>query len=399
MSRSDNIEPLLGNAVATEARVIRVLRQRGPSSAAEIARIAGVSKSSVSAALGALRQSGVVVETAAARPSSASGRGRPATLLSLNPSAGSCVGVMLGPDWIRVAIADVSHAVLDERSVKLRQDYQVAEGVAAVVALVDDAYEQTGLDRSHLLAVGIAAPGPVDVGTGRIFRSSMIPVWGGTDIKAVFEPALGAPVFVDNESNCTAIAEMTWGAARGEKDFLFYKLDVGIGGCLVIRDRIIRGAAGGAGELGHVTFDPHGPLCRCGNRGCLELYAGWEAVLAPARARFGADVNFDVVAEQALSGDSGCRKLIEDAAAVAGRGLASICSVLNPPLVILGGRQLVAAEIIVPVLRDAFERHALIKPEAVPPASRTRIVQGWFSSDRHISLGAVGLALRAGAAS
>lgn len=377
-----------------EARVIQVLRQRGPSSAADIGRTAGLSKSTVSTALAALRQSGVVVETAAAR--APSGRGRPATLLSLNPTAGTCVGVLLGPDWIRVAIADVSHAVLDERGLRLGRDYSVAEGVAAVARLVDAAYVETGLARENLLAVGIAAPGPVDIETGLVLRSSMIPLWGGTEIKAVFEPVLNAPVFADNESNCTAIAEMTWGAARGERDFLFYKLDVGIGGCLVIDGRIVHGAAGGAGELGHVTFDPHGPLCRCGNRGCLELYAGWEAVLAPARARFGADVDFDTIAHHALSGDSGCKNLIEDAAAFAGRGLASICSVLNPPLVILGGRQLVAAEIIVPVLRAAFERHALIKSAAVPSRSRTRIVQGAFSSDRQTSLGAVGLALRAG---
>jgi predicted NBD/HSP70 family sugar kinase/biotin operon repressor len=388
------INTLLGEETAAEARVIQTLRQRGPTSAADIARILGLGRSTISRVVGSLRESDVVVDTALSHTNQ-KGRGRPGTLLSLNPIAGTCAGVLLGPDWIRVALADVSHAVLDSRTQQLHVDYTVEEGLTATSELIAAAYAHTGLSRERLLGVGIAIPGAVDRHTGRLLKSNVVPVWEGADAKAIFSAALDTPIYADNEANCTAIAEMTWGAGRGEPDFLFLKLDMGVGGCVVMNHRVVRGVAGIAGHFGHVTYDLNGPLCGCGRRGCLELYAGWEAVLEPARKRFGSNVTYERIAQNARAGDMGCRHLIEDAAEIVGRALASISMALNPPLIVVGGRQLVAADILLPALIESFDRHSAIKQGDLPEKSRTRIVQGRFTSDQDATLGAIGLVLGA----
>lgn len=383
----------INEATQAEARVIKLLSQRSGLSAAEISRLTGLSKSTVARVVEQLRQNGLVVETVR-HGESASKRGRPGTILTLNPATGTCVGLLLGPTFIDLTIADVSHAVLLERTIEIEQDYSVEKGLAAVVDLVENAYEETGLARDRLLGVGVAVPGPVDFHTGRVLRSSMVPVWAGTDVRALFASALQTSVFVDNESNCAAIAEMTWGAARGHSEFLYCKLDVGIGGALIVNNQILRGIAGAAGEVGHMIFDPNGPLCRCGNRGCVELYAGWNAVIEPAKGRFGPNVRFHTIAEHAINGDVGCRRLIEDVALVAGRALASVCAVLNPPLIVLGGRQLQAEDILLAPLRESFARHALIKPYEIDTPSMTQIVPGHFRNNRDTALGAVGLVLQ-----
>ena len=117
-------------------------------------------------------------------------------------------------------------------------------------------------------------------------------------------------------------------------------------------------------------------------------------MIEPARARFGPNVTFEQISSLAQNGDIGCRMLIEDVATVTGRGLASICAVLNPPLVVVGGRQLLAGEILLNSLEASFKRHSLIKPEDVDKSFHTRIVPGNFRNNHDTALGAAGLILR-----
>lgn len=377
----------------SQTRVLQLLGQKAGLSAADISRQAGLSKSNAARIVEHLKQVNLISEV----PQEAkerTRRGRPGSLLSLNPNLGTCVGLVLQPDGIELTVADTSHRVHVEHRVDLEQDYSVELGINAASRLVDAVYHDAGLDRSRLLGVGVAVPGPVEPRTGRVLRSSMVPIWAGTDISGVFSAALGAPVFVDNESNCAALAEMTWGAARNDSEFVYFKLDIGVGGAIVINGNLVVGVAGGAGEVGHMTINPDGPLCRCGNRGCIELYAGWNAVIEPARLRFGESVRFEDIAAEALKGDPGCRRLIEDAAATAGRGLANICAVLNPPLVVVGGRQLAAGDILMKAVVRGFNEYFLIKQDAVSDESRTRIVPGMFVDNRGTALGAFSLVMR-----
>ena len=228
---------------------------------------------------------------------------------------------------------------------------------------------------------------------GRVQRASVVPTWEGVNIREVFEPALKRPIFADNESNCAAIAEMTWGAARGWDDFILFKIDLGVGGAIVSHGKVITGIAGGAGEFGHMTIDPEGELCRCGNRGCFELVASFTRPLEIASRLHGRAMQIEDIVALAKQGDVGSMRLIADTARIAGRGLGMIGAVLNPGLIVISGGVALAGNILLEHLKESFERHTLIKCNHVPETQRTRIVLGQFTSNDSL-MGAVGLVLR-----
>jgi predicted NBD/HSP70 family sugar kinase len=373
-----------------ESRLVRFFSERGASSAAEMARVTGLARSTISMALAELRRSGLVVELPPAEI--ARSVGRPAATYALNPEAGTCVGLHMGRDELRLLVADVSHSIICENSVKLGLDYSPAQAAEAARASVRQAYASRSLPLRALLGVGISVSGPVRP-DGRVQRASVVPTWAGVDIRETFEPALERPIFADNESNCAAIAEMTWGAAQGSDDFVLFKVDVGVGGAIVVGGRVLRGAAGGAGEFGHMTIDPEGELCRCGNRGCLELSGSFLKALELASRLHGRPIDIDQLVALAKAGDVGSARLIADTATASGLGLAMIGAALNPPLFVIAGRGALAGGLLLQPLIAAYEKHTLIRREDVPEAMRPKFVVGRFTENDSL-MGAVGLVLR-----
>ena len=380
------------SAATPSAKIVRVLSERGALSGARIAGITGLAKSTVSITLAELRKSGIIVDGINHRPEVAS-VGRPGTTVTLNPSAGTCVGVLFGLQHIQMVIADVSHAVLAEKRFYIDPDYSPARGAEITNQLISEACDELGISTDTILGVGVAIAAPVNPLTGRIMRAGGVPTWTGVDIKAEFEPVLGHQIFADNESNCSAIAEMMWGAAQGHEDFIMFTIDVGVGGAIVNRGRVITGIAGAAGEFGHMSIDPNGPLCRCGNRGCLELSASFAQALVYASQRFGRPMTSREVVELALSGDEGCKRLICDSAEAAGRGLGIVGSVLNPGLVVVGGGLARAGQLFLAPLEQSYNKHTLVKRDDVGPEGRTKFVISKFT-ENDACLGAVGLVLQ-----
>lgn len=372
-------------------RIVRALSERGSLSAVQISRLTGLAKSTVSATLAELRKSGMVIE---AEPGTAEKSvGRPATALKLNPDAGTCIGMQLGLGKLQIIVADVSHAIISEAVIDMEPDYSPADAVEVLSRSVGNIYAANKLPVSGILGMGIAFSGPVNPSTGKVMRASILPTWEGISLGGTFAPVFERPVFADNESNCAALAEMMWGVAQGYEDFMLFKIDLGVGGAIVNRGRVMTGVAGGAGEFGHMTIDPSGPLCRCGNRGCLELYASFVEPLRHASRRFHRAMTMDDVIDLARKGDVGCRRLIEDTAETAGRGLAMLGTIINPGLIVVGGRMALAGDMLLNPLRAAFERHTLIKKTDMAPGSETRIIPGKFTANDGC-LGAVGLVLR-----
>ena len=173
-------------------------------------------------------------------------------------------------DEIRVIVADVAHNVVADLSMPMERDYPPTKAARVVKHTVDTLYREHSLAQSGLLGIGFAVPAPL-APSGHVMRSGTLPSWRGADFREVFETALKKPIFADSESNCAALAELMWGAAAGYRDFVLLKLDDSVTGAIVVDGRPLVGALGSAGEIGHIMVDPYGPLCRCGNRGCLEL--------------------------------------------------------------------------------------------------------------------------------
>jgi predicted NBD/HSP70 family sugar kinase len=302
--------------------------------------------------------------------------------------------VLIGQTEIQVIVADVAHNVLSDKSVYLESDYSTDAAAQLVPELIAEAYEGRWQSPEGLLGVGIAVGGPVNPITGKMLRAGGMPTWAGVDMRELFGPMFdGVPIFCDNESNCAAIAEMTWGAAQGYDDFIVYTLDLGVGGAIVSGGRVLTGIAGGAGEFGHVVLDPNGPLCRCGNHGCIETYASFIGPLAEAQRHFGRSMRIADVVALALAGDPTCLRLIEQAGEAGGHGLGLIGSVLNPQLVVVSGRLATAGDILMKPLAASFERFTLIKHGDVPDSARTILRPSRFT-DNGACMGAVGLVLR-----
>ena len=384
---------LKADTLATPSgRIVRVLSERGSLSAAQIARLTGLARSTVSTAVAELRQSGLISEAEVASTPGSKSVGRPGTALTLNPEAGTCIGVHLALDELRVAIADVSHSVIAEQKITLPKDYGPAVAARKLKDWIQHTYAENGLRLSGLLGVGVSVSAPV-APDGTVHRSSIVPTWAGVNVVKVFSAALGATVLADNESNCSAIAEMMWGAAAGHDNFVLFKMNVGVGGSFVVNGHIVRGIAGGTGEFGHVSLDPEGELCRCGNRGCLELKAGFRAPLNEVSRAQGRDLTIEEVVELALEGDACAMRMIGDVAEVAGRGLAMIGTVLNPPLILVCGALAQSGPVLMEPLRAAFEKHTLLKSRDLPSEQRTRIITGALLRN-DVVLGAIGLVLR-----
>jgi predicted NBD/HSP70 family sugar kinase len=259
-------------------------------------------------------------------------------------------------------------------------------------AAINAAYDQHGLAPERMLGIGVSVSGPV-APDGKILHSSILPGWAGVNVIDVFQPVLGKPVHADNESNCAAVAEMTWGAAQGAEDFILFKIDLGVGGAIVQGGRILTGVAGGAGEFGHICIDPEGELCRCGNRGCLELAASFNRPLARLSERQGRALTMADAIALAKAGDATALAAIADVGRAAGFGLAIISTILNPPLIIVAGEMALAGELILGPLRHAYDKHVMIKPGSLPANRWTRIVTGAFTETDSL-LGAFGLVLR-----
>ena len=343
-------------------RVVETLRDRGTASRAELARLTGLSRSTVSTLIAELQENGLVVERAAPAHGVVQ-QGRPPVLLSLDRSAGAVVGLDFGHADVRVAVADLSRTILAERVMEMDVDHAGAGALDAAAVLVTEAVEEAGIARDRVLAAGMGLSGPVDHEEDRVHRSAILPSWGGIRPGAELARRIDVPVHIENDANLGALAEITIGAARGAQDCIYLMVGAGVGAGITVGGRLLHGAGGTAGELGHVLVDDNGLICRCGNRGCLETVAGGPAIVELLRRADGDDLTLDTVLEHVAAGDPGAVRAVADAGHAIGRVVAGLCNVLNPEAIVIGGALAAAGEALLEPVRTAIERHT-IRPAA-----------------------------------
>lgn len=264
---------------------------------------------------------------------------------------------------------DNSNAVLDEAAI-----------------LTDAALAEVGADRDAVVAVGLGVPAPI-TRTGAIGAPALLPGWADLMPAAELSRRLGLHVRADNDANVGALGEYVWGAGRGCADLVYVKVATGIGAGIVLDGRLYRGASGTAGELGHVTLNARGPVCRCGNRGCLELTAGGRAVLEHARASHPDVQDLVQLVDLAMEGDAGCRRLVADAGIQLGVALGGLVNLVNPDRIVLGGELGVATELLLEPLRWG------LADTAMPAAVQAVQVVPAELGERASALGAIVLAL------
>ena len=235
--------------------------------------------------------------------------------------------------------------------------------------------------------MGMGLPAPLLGESHLVGSSSILPGWVGVHADEQLAAALGHPVWVDNDANLGALAEMTWGAGRGARDLVYLKLATGIGAGIVVNGSIVCGAAGTAGEIGHTTVDEHGDVCQCGNRGCLETVASADTILRLLAPRQGDGLTLQEAIDTALAGDAGCRRVIGDAGRHIGVALANVVNLLSPERIVVGGELAGAGEVLLGPIRAAVERYAIESA-----AKATQIIPAGLG-DRAEVLGAIALAV------
>ncbi len=369
-------------------RVIDALRQQGTASRSEIARHTGLSRTTVTTLVSDLQARGLVVEQpfGEAHGSEAQGRGRPPTLLRLDPSVGAVVGIHFDHRHLRVAVADLSSTVLAERWQGLDVDHAATTALDAAADLVEVVLEEAGIERSRVVGAGVALSGPVDR-DGTVGSTAILPGWKGLNAIDELTRRLELQVVVDNDANLGALAEVSFGAGRGMSDVIYVMVSSGLGAGIVLDGRLHRGVTGLAGELGHVRVRPEGAVCRCGNRGCLETVASTDAMLSLLRPADVGGANIRTLIEMIAAGDIGAQRVVNDAGREIGRVVAGLCNVLSPSGVIVGGDLGIVAESLLNGIREALDRYAL------PPVRAALELRAGVLGERAEMLGALALVI------
>ena len=329
---------------ANQGELLRLLRDRGPMSRAELGEAVQLSRSKLAVEIERLTEIGLVE----ARGLAASRGGRRSTVVALASNL-RFLGIDIGATSVDVAVTDARMAVLQQVSEKV----DVRIGPDHVLAVVLDLVGKLRADGAalELHGAGVGVPGPVSFRDGVPVAPPIMPGWNQFPVRSVLSQHLGCPVLVDNDVNIMALGEMHAGLARTVDDLMFVKVGTGVGCGIVVNGSVYRGASGSAGDIGHIRIDDEGPVCTCGNVGCLEAHFSGAALardaLEAARAgrsallteRLAAAGSLDAadVAAAAAAGDPVSVDLVRAGGQRLGLLLAGLVSFFNPAMVVLGG--------------------------------------------------------------
>lgn len=337
---------------ANRARIVSAVQRRGSLTQVELAGVTGLSPATVSNIVKELTTAGLLHTSPTSRS------GRRAQQVTLARNLGLVAGVHFGTRTLRVALADVTHRVVAEQRMPLPPDHRADAGIERAAMLVVEMVESVEATMQEVLAVGVGVPAPVDVATGRISAVGMLRGWDGFAVPEELERRLGVRCHIDNDANLGALAEVRLGSARGRRHVVYLRASHGVGGGLVLDGEVFHGRSGTAGEIGHMTIEENGPICRCGNRGCLETLVGAPVLLSMLAASHGSLTLRDVIT-RAHDGDPGCRRVIHDAGRHLGVAAASVCNLFDPELVVIGGQLAAAGPILIDPLRAALTQRTV----------------------------------------
>lgn len=349
--------------------ILNALRDHPPLSRAALAVATGLNKTTVSSLVQQLIDAGFVTETGVGKKIT----GRPGILLQLNPHAGGIIGVEIGVDFISVVLTDFAARVIWRHQERTDRREEQAAILRRAITNIQAAVEQAHLHALTILGLALGVPGLVDVESGTLLYAPNLR-WENVPLRNILKSRFPFPVFVENEASIAAFGEAYFGVARGSRNVLYVSAGVGIGGGLVLDGQLYPGVAGFAGEVGHMTIEPNGLECECGNRGCWETVASQSSVFrrvhdyvaagessSLARFRNGKreHLTLPVVVRAAENGDLIARQTLMETGKYLGIGLANLINALNPEMVVFGGILSLAKDFMLPVIQQTISERAL----------------------------------------
>lgn len=352
--------------------VLTHLRQNAPISRAALAEITGLNRATITRLVRELIEHGFVRETGF----QALRAGRPSILLQLDPDAGCIIGAEIEVNFASVILTDLSAQILWREEIDFADSDEQDAILNSIAQLVRKACAKATETNRHILGLGMSLPGLVDVTSGvLLFAPNMR--WSDVPIRQWLQNEFDFPIYLDNKANMAALAERYFGSARDSDYVLYINITAGVGAGIVLNQRILPGASGLAGEVGHMTIDPNGVKCNCGSYGCWETYVSALAVFRRVResilggeesqlaevVRDGFErITILLMVEAARNGDRVALAAFEETGFYLGVGLANLINAFNPQKVVLGGYVTQAYEFLLPVIQKTIGERTLRWP-------------------------------------
>jgi glucokinase len=311
------------------------------------------------------------------------------------------IGIDLGGTKILTAVADQNGKIINDVTIPT----EVEKGSEAVFKNIHKSLKEvlsgTDLHRDNIEAIGIGSPGPLDVEQGLILKTANLPFVRFPLVERIKEK-MGIPVYLQNDANTAALGEKFFGAGKNVNNMIYVTVSTGVGGGIIIDGEIYYGSSGNAGEVGHMVVDPAGPVCGCGNHGCLESFSSGTAIARMGRKAVkenssellnqlaGGDldqIDAEIVAKAARKEDRVAIEIYNTVGRYLGLGLANLTNIFNPKLIVLGGGVMNAKELF----KDEMER-SLVKSALADPRKTMKITQAKLGAEIGVK-GAIAVAL------
>lgn len=371
------MKPTPSKSAQKELRLLSLIHGNHDVSRIELAKITGSSVGSMTAMVKNLIRKGLVVESG----KGSRRMGRKPVSLSLRNELGYVVGVDLGSFLTRVVVTDFSGKISYSTEIQTR----MADGRDVVIGrtfeTVHQAIRSARLPRNSLKGIGMAHSGVIDTDKGIVLffpRPGQMMQWRNVPLAEMLEREFGVPCALDDSARMMALAEKRFGLGRELSDALFVEVGMGIGASIFIDGNLYRGPGGSAGEFGHMTVDENGPLCSCGNRGCLEAMASCAAIIQSVKTAVEQGVNsrvpemldgnldriaVETIVQAAKENDTLSFRVLHEAISRLGIMLADVINLLNPRCVVFAGPLFRAGgDFLIDQVKDVVRRRALEKP-------------------------------------
>lgn len=286
------------------------------------------------------------------------------------------IGIDVGGTNVKIALVDDNGKIIYSNSVPTYAKMGYEYTVNNIKQAIKDLMKETNTTPSDIEGIGFDFPGQVDCKTGVVKLAPNIPGWVNVPIAQMIEDEFHIPTRIDNDVRCAALGELKFGAGRGCENFICITVGTGIGSGIVINGKVVRGATNAAGELGHIKLQMNGgPICGCGDTGCLEAFASGPAIVAMAQeyikggkstkfremaAVEGGEITPYMVAKAAEEGDPVAKRIFEIVGEYIGIGLTSVINLLNPERVIIGGGVAESGELLLGPIRKTIKARAMV---------------------------------------
>lgn len=364
--------PTLDKPEQKELSILELIHSGSNYSRLDLARKTGLSPASITVIVRSLMGMGLVTEATAV----STAIGRKPIPLEIRGDSGYLVGIDMGSYYTRTVVTDINGTIADKHQIETGLPDGRVRVLRRVFECVDQAIVAAGVPRRSILGIGVGHSGVIDTEKGLVIsypRPGQMAEWKNVPLQNLFQEEFKVPCLLEDSARTMATAERCFGLGRDVDDFLFIEVGIGIGAAFFFGGKLYRGCGGSAGEFGHITVEENGPICSCGNIGCLESVASCAAIIQAVRKALehGVDskiqelsgghlerISIEVIAQAASANDSLALRVLQDAATYIARGLADLVNLLNPGLIIFGGALFRAAPQLIsdPLLRIVKQR-------------------------------------------